>query len=171
MPDKLTIDTDQIVKHPGVKSKELKVLLCEYWFVLRLGVWLCLLPIFLRLRSLPMLLQRLTPVRERHKKNSIELDRALHIVIGLCHMRIFYLPIFPKVCLRQSFALYHVLNRMGYPVEIHFGVQKQGEELMGHSWVTIQGKPVADTARREIFKPVYSYRSSSPLDVMSKSGK
>jgi hypothetical protein len=26
---------------------------------------------------------------------------------------------------------------MGYPVELHLGVRKQGEELISHSWVTL----------------------------------
>ena len=46
---------------------------------------------------------------------------------------------------------------MGYPVEIHFGVMKDSKNFHGHSWVTMQGEPVADTARNEIFKVVYSY--------------
>jgi hypothetical protein len=50
---------------------------------------------------------------------------------------------------------------MGHPVEIHFGIHKDGEDLQGHSWVTIQGKPVAERTQTEIFKPVYSYPSVS----------
>ena len=46
---------------------------------------------------------------------------------------------------------------MGYPVEIHFGALKEGEDLYGHSWVTMDGEPLADTARSEVFKVVYSY--------------
>jgi hypothetical protein len=176
MPPKLArsvdVHTDEIAKHPGVKSQELKVLLSEYWFALRLGVWLCLLPISLRLRSLPELLKHFTQVRTQPKSRSpLQIDRAVGIVVRICLLRLFRLRIFPKTCLRQSLALYHVLHRMGYPVEIHFGIHKDGEDLRGHSWITIQGKPVADTARREIFNPIYSYRSGSqcsPQDEASK---
>ena len=66
---------------------------------------------------------------------------------------------FPKPCLRQSLALYRVLTRMGYPVEIHFGVRKQDQELVGHSWVTIHGHPAAKQRRPGNFKPIYSYSS------------
>ena len=52
---------------------------------------------------------------------------------------------------------------MGYPVEIHFGALKDGEDLYGHSWVTMHGEPVADTARSGIFKVVYSYPSARSL--------
>ena len=149
MPDKLAkmtksivrFPTSEIAKHPGVRPQELTVLLSELWFALRLGVWLCLLPIFLRVRSLPMLLQHLAPVREQQKRrSSLETDRAVCIVMRLCQMRLFYFPIFPQLCLRQALALYRVLSQMGYPVEIHFGVIKNKNDLQGHSWVTVEGK-------------------------------
>lgn len=144
------------------------MLLSELWFALRLGMWLCLLPIFLCVRSLPMLLQHLTPVREQQKRiSSIETGRAVRIVVRLCQMRLFYLPIFPRPCLRQALALYRTLNRMGYSVEIHFGVLKDEKNFHGHSWVTMQGEPVADTARSGVFKVVYSYPSDRSVFASS----
>ena len=89
------------------------------------------------------------------------MDRAVQIVVRMCRLGIFHLPLFPQTCLRQSLALYRVLTRMGYPVEIHFGIRKDGEDLQGHSWVTIEGKPVADRTRMDVFKAVYSYPSVS----------
>ena len=55
---------------------------------------------------------------------------------------------------------------MGYPVEIHFGALKDGEDLYGHSWVTMHGEPLADTARSGVFKVVYSY----PYNTLSSGG-
>jgi Transglutaminase-like superfamily len=78
-------------------------------------------------------------------------------VVQLCQARLFRLPLFPRPCLRQALALYYVLTRMDYPVAIHFGVCKTGEELHGHSWVTFQGKLVAERTRIDIFTIVYSY--------------
>jgi transglutaminase superfamily protein len=144
------------------------MLLFELWFAVRLGFWLCLLPIFLRVRSLPILLQHLTPVREQQKRrSSLETDRVVRIVVRLCQMRLFYLPIFPRACLRQALALYYVLTRMGYPIEIHFGVLKDKKNFNGHSWVTLQGEAVADTARSGVFKVVYSYPSDRSVFVSS----
>lgn len=175
MPDKLAKmaksivgPTDDIAKYRSVKPQELTVLLSELWFALRLGVWLCFLPVFLCIRPLPLLLQRFPLVQRGPKNRSpLEMDRAVRIVVRLCQVRLFRLPIFPKACLRQALALYHVLNRMGYAVEIHFGVHKNKEDLQGHSWVTIHGTPVADTARSEMFKPVYSHSSPRPLLPLS----
>jgi hypothetical protein len=179
MPEKLArmaksivaVETDDIAKHPSVKPRDLTVVLSEVWFALHVGIWLFLLPIFLRFRPLPELLKHFTQVRSQPKsRGPLEMDRAVRIVTRVCQMRVFRLPIFLRPCLRQALALYRTLTRMGYPVEIHFGIHKQGEDLQGHAWVTIQGKPVADTARSESFKPVYSYRSGlcRSLDEVSK---
>lgn len=145
-----------------MKPRELKVLVSQLWFAVRLGAWLCVLPLRLRLHSLPALLHRLTQVqRQPTSCNPLELDRAVGIAVWLCQLRLFHLPLFPRACLRQSLALYHVLTRMGYPVEIHFGIHKDGEDLRGHSWVMLQGRPVAERARTEIFTTVYSYPLAS----------
>jgi hypothetical protein len=61
--------------------------------------------------------------------------------------------------LRQALALYHVLTRLGYPVVIHFGVQKDGELLRGHSWITLRGTPVAEAIPAGVFHSVYAYSS------------
>jgi hypothetical protein len=162
------LPTDGIAKQPGLKPQELTVLLSELWFALRLGVWLCLLPIFLRFRSLPTLLRCFTLVRRGSKTSShLDMDRAVQIAVRLCQIRLFYLPIFPQLCLRQALALYRTLNRMGYSAEIHFGVLKDEKNFHGHSWVTVQGEPVADTARSGVFKVVYSYPSDRSVFASS----
>jgi hypothetical protein len=87
------------------------------------------------------------------------MDQAVRMVVRVCRLKLFRLPLFPRACLRQSLALYYALARLGYPVQIHFGVQKKGKRLYGHSWVTLHGRPVAEKARIEVFKAVYSYPS------------
>jgi hypothetical protein len=54
-------------------------------------------------------------------------------------------------------ALYRVLTRMGYAVEIHFGIHKDGDVLQGHSWVTLDGRCIAERTQTEAFELVYSY--------------
>ena len=126
------------------------------WLKVRVGLWLCGLPLRLRMSSLPMLLHRLTQAR-RTRSRLLERDRAIAMVVRLCQARLFRLSVFPRPCLRQALALYYMLTRMGYPAAIHFGVRKAGEELHGHSWVTCQGTPVAEHTRIDLFTTVYSY--------------
>jgi hypothetical protein len=139
-------------------AMRLKASLSQLWLAGRLGVWLCMLPLRLRIHPLPTLLHHLALIQERGAATtSVELERAVRLVVRVCRLWCFRWPMFPRACLRQALALYHVLTRMGYPVAIHFGVHKEGEELRGHSWVTLQGKPVAERTRPEAFTPVYSY--------------
>jgi hypothetical protein len=124
-----------------------------------LVLWLFWLPVALRIFTIPRLLERLAQSRRDNVSNSIDLKEAIKIATRLCNLRPFRSRLFPQRCLRQSLTLYRTLTRMGYPVELHFGVYKDGEELRGHSWITTEGKPVAEGTRTEIFKSIYSYRS------------
>ena len=144
-----------------MKPQKLKAVLSQLWFATRLGVWLCTLPLLLRGHTLPALLQRLTPAQGRQKSGGqVELEQAVRIVVRLCQLPLFRWRVFPRACLRQALALYRVLTRLGYPAAIHFGVRKEEQELHGHSWVTLQGKPVADRTQTEVFTVVYSYPCS-----------
>ncbi len=153
-----------------VKSRNFKTSCLEYWFAARVGAWLCWLPILLRIHSLPGLLQRLKPAHgESQKRSSTEMERAVEIVVRVCRLRLFDLPIFPKPCLRQSLVLYHILTRIGYPVEIHLGVDKKSGTFFAHSWVTLEGERIADRIRPGTFKVVYSFPSET-ISNLSKNG-
>jgi hypothetical protein len=133
----------------------LQLVLSQCWWAGRLAVWLCGLPA--RLRRLCRPLPR---------------DHAVRLVIWVCHRRVFRRPLFLRACLRQALALYYVLTRLGYPVEIHFGIQKKGKTLHGHSWVTVQDELVAERARPDVFTIMYSYPSvvaRSPRQEMASS--
>jgi hypothetical protein len=132
------------------------------WIALRLSVWFLALPLRLRRYSLPELLKCLTPVQgQRLWSRPPDMDRLVRMVVWVSHRRLFRLPGFPRACLRQSLALYYVLTRLGYPVTIHFGIQKAGETLRGHSWVTVQGTPVAELRPPKDFRQVYAYASTT----------
>ncbi|HEY7496232.1 MAG TPA: lasso peptide biosynthesis B2 protein [Candidatus Tectomicrobia bacterium] len=134
--------------------------LSHVWLAIRLGVWLLGLPVRLRRYPLPVLLERLAAVGEQQAGGSPQdLERVVRLVVRVCRLRCFRLRLFPRACLRQALALYYILTRMGYAVTIHFGVHKVGEELRGHSWVTIQGTPVAESTPAGVFHCVYAYPS------------
>ena len=145
----------RFIRHP-VRERFLQ----KVTLALSVALWLFRLPIIVRIYSIPGFLEGLTRTPRSHRKQS-PLKEAVPIVTRICYLRLFGARVFPRACLRQSLALYRVLTRMGYPVEIHFGVRKPGDDLLGHSWVTIEGKPVADRTRMDVFKAVYSYPSVS----------
>jgi hypothetical protein len=134
-----------------------KRLLSQAVLVLDLVLWLFWLPVMLRIHTIPTLLKRLARRPKYEVRPPMELTEALPIVTRVCNLRFFRSRFFPQRCLRQSLALYRTLTQMGYPVQIRFGVLKDEKNFHGHSWVTMHGEPVADTARSGIFKVVYSY--------------
>ena len=124
--------------------------------------WLLALPLLLRNHTLPLLLDRLTPAaRAKRVPGARGLKQTVKLVSRVSLLRLFELPLFPRACLRRSLALYSVLSRMGYPVEIHFGVRKNGPDLHGHSWVTLDGAPLGEKASGDIYRTIYAYPSDS----------
>lgn len=147
----------RFIRHP-VRERFLQ----KVTLALSVALWLFRLPIIVRIYSLSGLLERLKrTARSQKKQTALELKEAVPIVTRICYVRLFGSRVFPRACLRQSLTLYRALTRMGYPVEIHFGVRKAGDDLLGHSWVTIEGKPLADGTQTYLFNAVYSYSSVS----------
>jgi hypothetical protein len=127
---------------------------------LDITVSLLRLPVLLRIHGMPVLLARLGRCKAYRRATQLNLNEAVEIVILACNLWLFRSPLFPKLCLCQSLMLYRILSRMGYPVQIHFGVVRDEGGLRGHSWLTLNGEAVADTAPSETFKAVYSYSSA-----------
>ena len=137
------------------------IVLPLYWLALRSSLWLCLLPLFLRIYSLPMLLQCISARGKRKSERSwLDVNRSADVIGRVCQLRFFGLPPFPRACLRQSLVLYRALTGMEYPAVIHFGVQKRGTSLEGHSWVTLYGQPIGERVSVRAFATVYSYPPS-----------
>jgi hypothetical protein len=137
----------------------------HFWSKLRLALdgflWLWCLPLLLHIYTVPALLQRMSGRAQFPDEPALDLDQAARVVTLVCSLRPFRSRPFPRRCLCQSLVLYRALIRMGYRVQIHFGVRKEQRVLTGHSWVTENGNPVADTAHGEPFKVVYSYASGA----------
>lgn len=144
-------------------SEDYRVGASEWWLSLRLGALFCRLPLFLRLYSLPHLLQRLTPLRMvSPPPTNLKLDHVVGLVLRICEFRPFRTRFFPRACMRQALALYYTLTYLGYAVTIHFGIHRRGKELRGHSWVTLNGQPVAEKEDPAVFHIVYSHSSHQP---------
>ncbi len=133
-------------------------------------LWLLWLPVVLRIYCVPTLLTRISGRTRDKLPTASELEQAIGIVSFVCGLRAFRLRLFPQRCLRQSLTLYRALSRMGFPVEIHFGVVKNQDTFRAHSWVTLEGQPVADTAHSGSFKRVYSYSALGGSSNCSSGG-
>lgn len=112
------------------------------------------LPLLLKSLSLPRLLKLLTP-RKKKKIDDRVIERILKITDSILGIRFF---VFTPSCLKKSLLLYHLLNRYGMKVKIHFAVKKDGGKLDGHSWLTKNGIRVYDYLESvDDFRITYTY--------------
>ena len=139
------------------RHRRCAIRLAEYVFAARVGLWICLLAILVRTHSLPSLLRLLSKGKPHRRQRIPDVNRLLRIAVRVCQLRVFHLPFFPRHCLRQSLVLYHEMRRMGYLPIIHFGVQRQSQNLIGHSWVTLNGRPLMERISLDVFSKLYSY--------------
>jgi len=132
----------------------------KLWLAGQTSGLLFILPLLLRILPLPTLLGVFArPDQQFSRRDATGIEESVRIVLRICQLPVFRLTIFPQNCLRQSLALYYILNSRGYSVEIHFGVLKEGKDLQGHSWITVLGRKIGERWGPERFKSVYSYPS------------
>jgi hypothetical protein len=137
--------------------------LSDSWLAIQVMVLLFRLPVLLRLYALPTLLYRLTaPDGTAMTAPDEKRNHAVQLVLRVCQLRPFRSRLFPRPCLRQALALYSTLTSLGYSVSIHFGILRKGEDLRGHSWVTVKGMPVAERVDSSKYRIVYSYPPGQP---------
>ena len=130
------------------------------WLAARVGAWLCLLPLRWHARGLTTVLEHIGPARHRAPIPSTDIASTVRVVRRVAALWFFTLPVFPRPCLREALALYHVLSRAGQPVEFCVGVMKSGESLVAHSWVSLHGDPIIAADRGRGFRVLYSYPRS-----------
>ncbi len=116
----------------------------KYWTLLRAGLVVSWIRLLLRVKSLPLVLDRLNP-----RSTTGRPDEA---VMGdlVCYVDR-WLQLFPYNkkgnCFPRSLALYWFARRLGYPVLFHCGVRKEVSNLDGHAWLTLDGQPFHETGQ------------------------
>lgn len=48
-------------------------------------------------------------------------------------------------CLPRTLILYYFATRSGHPVRVHCGIQRHGDKLQGHAWLSMLGIPFLET--------------------------
>ncbi len=124
-----------------------------------------LLPARIRRRSLPDLLETLTP-RGSAPSRLPDPERIVRLTDRLLRRRIG--PLQPN-CLERSLLLYRELRRAGEPVDFCLGVRlrRPGQDdrhpgqgdLYGHAWLAVAGEPVFETSPHvaEVYRETYRY--------------
>jgi hypothetical protein len=107
--------------------------------------------------SLPDLLADLDPGVGPGPPDEARLEKTVGFVDSLLKYRLFQR--YGK-CLLRSLVLFRFLRLQGWPVEIHFGVRRTGENenmpgrqtknagITGHSWLMLDDEPFLETEQQ-----------------------
>lgn len=127
----------------------------KYWTVFHVGVVVLWVRLLLRVKSLPLVLDRLNP-RSMTGRPDEAVMRDL-----ICYVDR-WLQLFPYNkkgnCFPRSLALYWFARRLGYPVLFHCGVRKEVSNLDGHAWLTLDRQPFHEAGQHwQRFTVTFSY--------------
>jgi len=131
----------------------------KYWTLLGVGLVVLWVRLLLRSKSLPLVLDRVTP----HSMSKRSDDAAME---DLAYYVDRWLELFPYNrkgnCFPRSLALYWFARRFGYPVRFQCGVRKDASLLDGHAWLTLDDLPFHETGRHwQRYTVTFSYPSDT----------
>ena len=127
----------------------------KYWTVLRAGLVVSWIRLLLRRKSLPLVLDRLSPRSMTGRPDEAVMGDLAYYVDR-------WLTLFPYNkkgnCFPRSLALYWFAWRLGYPVLFHCGVRKEVSNLDGHAWLALDRQPFHETGQHwQCFTVTFSY--------------
>lgn len=119
----------------------------EMWLFIQIFCSLLVLPVMLRLFSIPRLMAIVTPRQlNRYKSQEVEKLKAKAVKFT-DYLLGWHSPGCKNTCLKRSMVLYHFLRKVGIDVHICFGVRHNGrlsdretkKRLEGHAWLLYHG--------------------------------
>ncbi|MCS6306508.1 MAG: lasso peptide biosynthesis B2 protein [Nitrospira sp.] len=114
----------------------------KYWTLLGVGLVVLWVRLLLRSKSLPLVLDRVTPHSMSRRPDDAVMEDVAYYVDR-------WLELFPYNrkgnCFPRSLALYWFAKRSGYPVRFQCGVRKDASHLDGHAWLTLDRLPFHET--------------------------
>jgi hypothetical protein len=127
----------------------------KYWTVLRAGLVVLWVRLSLRVTSLPLVLDQLNPRSMVERPDEAVMGDLVYYVDR-------WLQLFPYNkkgnCFPRSLALYWFARRLGYPILFHCGVRKEGSNLDGHAWLTLDCQPFFEPGQHwKQFTVTFSY--------------
>ena len=127
----------------------------KYWTLLGVGLVVLWVRLLLRSKSLPLVLDRVTPHSVSRRPDDAVMEDLAYYVDR-------WLELFPYNrkgnCFPRSVALYRFARRLGYPVRFQCGVRKDASHLDGHAWLTLDHLPFHETGRHwQRYTVTFSY--------------
>jgi hypothetical protein len=130
--------------------------LSDLWLAARLFLWSLALPILKRLLPLETLV-RVVWAAPTTTLRRPDLERR---VVRLAHAVWARSPAggSDENCLERSLAVYRFLSRLNADPELVTGVRKDGSDLVGHVWVTVEGNPLGEAvAELDEYTPMITF--------------
>ena len=146
----------------------------EVWLFTQIFLLSTVMPIILRLISLPKLMYVLTPQDLKLHKD-LDLERSKDKIVKFTDYILSHnFWIYKNSCLKRSLLLYHFLNKIGINVRLCLGVKYNksmiskdcDRELNGHAWLLLNGEIFLERnieMARE-YKVTYCFPSSQRLN-------
>jgi hypothetical protein len=111
----------------------------------------------------PRNLFRFLPLKvKEQRQNSDRINKIVRYTDFLVHSGV---PVLKGACLKRSLLLYYFLRQKGVPVVINIGVTKENGNLIGHSWLTLDGNLYCEKSDVERFSCVLSHPSSNTTEA------
>lgn len=131
----------------------------KYWLVLRVGVVVLEVRLSLRAKSLPLVLDRLSPYSMTGKRDDVVMKRLVGYVDRWLHLFPYnrkgnYFP--------RSLALYRLARQLGYSVISHCEVKKEASSLDDHAWLPLGPEVFYKPGKQwQSFTVTFSYSRSN----------
>ncbi len=129
--------------------------------LMRIPALLVALNVALALVKVRVLVRWLTPATLPPRVDLSRVQQAVRQVDGLLRRTP---PLFFGHCLLRSLTLYYLCTRLGYPVQIAFGVRpKAGGGMDAHGWLVLEGSAFMERAGVDRhFMPVWTLPELPP---------
>ena len=144
----------------------------EVWLFIQIFLLVAVLPLMLKLLSIPRLMKVLTPSKFKVYKNQESAKSKDKIVKFVDYILGRNLWIYKSTCLKRSLVLYHFLKRSGIRVHVCFGVRYKEElrtvdakRLGGHAWLLYNGNVFLEknTEIAKTYKMTYCFPDISAI--------
>ena len=139
------------------KGKTLGKRAKQLFLACRIAGLITALPVLLKVTKLPTLLRWLTPRHIQPGALEEEAQRVIAYTDRLLGLNWLW---FSPSCLTRSLVLYHFLTGFGMPVQVNFGIRKEGPPitLSGHGWLSLKGKTYLEQGDPlPLFKIMYTF--------------
>ncbi|TKB91032.1 MAG: lasso peptide biosynthesis B2 protein [Nitrospira sp.] len=152
-----------VSKEAGYRQPSMMHYVKKYWTLVRVGLIVSWIRLLLRLKTLPLVLDWLSPRSMTGSPDEGVMGDLVYYVDR-------WLQVFPYNtkgnCFPRSLALFWFARRLGYPVLFCCGVRKEGSSLDGHAWLVLNHQPFHESSQHcQLFAVTFSYPSDTRIDT------